>query len=507
MLPKHTTEDLRVLVTGATGYVGGRLVPRLLEAGYRVRVLVRDPSRLRGPGRPWADDNDVEVFQGDVFKPETLNAAMEGIWAAYYLIHSMSGHSDFESRDVTAARNFGNAARSHDVERIIYLGGLGDPDSQLSDHLRSRHETGDTLRESGIPVTEFRAAVIVGSGSISFEMVRYLTERVPVMVMPKWVTTRIQPIAIRSVLSYLIDTLQTRDSIGKIIEIGGADVLTYRAMMLEYARQRNLKRLMIPVPVLTPRVSSHWVQFVTPIPSSIARPLIDGLRNEVIVRDDSARRIFPHIEPMSYEGAVKLALERLEAREVETSWSDSLHSSQGDHQPVLLTSHEGMLLERRTRVVNATPRSVYTVFTGIGGKRGWFTYNWAWRIRGLMDSMVGGVGFRRGRRDPDELRAGEALDFWRVESIEEDRLLRLRAEMKLPGRGWLQFKVEPLDANRCRLTQIAFFAPKGLFGLGYWYALYPMHGLVFGSLIREISDRAEASENRPAPHRARAEAL
>lgn len=507
MLPKHTTEKYRVLVTGATGYVGGRLVPRLLEAGYRVRVLVRDPSRLRGPGRPWAEDAAVEVVTGDVFKPETLGPAMEGVWAAYYLIHSMSGHNDFESRDVIAARNFGNAARDNNVERIIYLGGLGDPASDLSQHLRSRHETGDTLRESGIPVTEFRAAIIVGSGSISFEMVRYLTERVPLMVVPRWVTTRIQPIAIRNVLSYLIDALQTRDSVGATIEIGGGDVLTYREMMLAYAKQRGLRRLMIPVPVLTPRLSSHWVQFVTPIPSSIARPLIDGLRNEVVVRDHSARRIFPHIEPMRYEQAVELALERLEAREVETSWSDSLHSSQGDHSPVLLTSHEGMLLERRTRVVNATPRNVYTVFTGIGGKRGWFTYSWLWRLRGLLDIFVGGVGFRRGRRHPDELRAGEALDFWRVEQIEADRLLRLRAEMKLPGRGWLQFKVEPLDANRCRLTQTAFFAPKGLLGWGYWYALYPAHGLVFGSLIREIADRAEALEQRPTPHRARAEVV
>lgn len=504
MLPKHTTENRRVLVTGATGYVGGRLVPRLLEAGYHVVVLVRDPSRLRGPGRPWVDDAEVEVVKGDVFKPATLDAAMRNVWAAYYLIHSMSGHSDFESRDVVAARNFGNAAKQHGVERIIYLGGLGDSDSNLSQHLRSRHETGDTLRASGIPVTEFRAAVIVGSGSISFEMVRYLTERVPVMIMPKWVNTRIQPISIRNVLSYMIDTLQTRDSIGKIIEIGGADVVTYRDMMAIYAKKRGLRRLMIPVPVLTPRLSSHWVQFVTPIPSSIARPLIEGVRNEVIVRDTTAREVFPHIEPISYEDAVALALARLEAREVETSWSDALVSSQGDHAPVVLTTHEGMLLERRVRVVNASPSSVYKVFTGIGGERGWFTYNYLWRMRGLLDSVVGGVGFRRGRRHPDELRPGEALDFWRVEAIEPNHLLRLRAEMKLPGRGWLQFKVDPLDANRCKLTQTAFFAPKGLFGLAYWYALYPAHGFVFGSLIREISERAEAAEQQAAPHTATA---
>jgi len=486
------SEKGHILVTGATGYVGGRLVPRLLDMGYTVRIMVRDPARL--VGRPWLDQ--VDVVRGDVLKPDTLPAALQGIDAAYYLIHSMSGNNDFEERDTTAARNFGDAAKAAGVSHIIYLGGLGDPEASLSTHLRSRQETGDTLRASGIPVTEFRAGVVVGSGSISFEMVRYLTERVPILVCPRWVFTRTQPIAIRNALAYLIAALDTPESIGKIIEIGSPDQISYKDMMLIYARLRGLTRYVLPVPVLTPRLSSYWVHFVTPIPSDIARPLIEGLRNESVVRNDLAHEIFPQIEPMGYERAVSLALQRLTAREVETSWSDSLSSSQGDTTPVLLSTHEGMLLERRQRQVNASPETVFKTVTGLGGKRGWLAYNWAWRVRGVMDSMIGGVGFRRGRRHPDDLRAGDALDFWRVEAIEDNKMLRLRAEMLLPGRGWLQFKVERLDNGQSRLTQTAFFAPKGLFGLLYWYLIYPVHGLIFSSLIRKISDLAEANQQR-----------
>jgi uncharacterized protein YbjT (DUF2867 family) len=479
-----------VLVTGATGYIGGRLVPRLLETGYEVRVLVRDPMRLTG--RHWLDQ--VEVVQGDVLKPETLDNAMSGIDAAYYLIHSMSGNQDFHERDLIAARNFGNAAKAQNVGRIIYLGGLGDANTELSKHLYSRQQTGETLREAGIPVTEFRAGIVVGSGSISFEMVRYLTERVPVMICPRWVYTLTQPIAIRDALSYLVAALDTPESVGQIIEIGGADQITYREMMLTYARLRGLRRFIIPVPVLTPRLSSYWVHLVTPIPSDIARPLIEGLRNKAIVSDQRALNLFSQITPMSYREAVSRALDSLAATEIETTWSDSLVSSQGDTTPVVLTAHEGMLIERRQRVVNASPEKVYRTFTGLGGKRGWLSFNWAWRFRGLLDSMVGGVGFRRGRRHPDELRVGDALDFWRVEAIEEARLLRLRAEMKLPGRAWLQFKVEPLPNNQSRLTQTAFFAPKGVFGFLYWYSIYPIHGWVFSSLIKKLSENAEANE-------------
>lgn len=304
-----------ILVTGATGYVGGRLVPHLLKEGYRVRLLVRDAKRLQG--RPWL--GRVEVAEGDVLDPDTLAPALEGVEAAYYLIHSMSGDVNFHQRDLTAARNFGEACKAQSVERIIYLGGLGDPLADLSQHLQSRHQTGEALRQTGVPITEFRAAVIVGSGSISFEMIRYLTERVPLMICPRWVYTRIQPIAIRDVLNYLVAALETPESAGKIIEIGGSEVITYGDMMLGYAEIRGLKRILLPVPVLTPQLSSYWVHWVTPVSASIARPLIEGLRNEVIVRDDQARQLFPHLELWDYRTAVEMALSDLDASQVETS--------------------------------------------------------------------------------------------------------------------------------------------------------------------------------------------
>jgi uncharacterized protein YbjT (DUF2867 family) len=305
-----------------TGYIGGRLVSLLLEAGYRVRVMVRDPIRLQG--RSWIAQ--VDVVQADVLQPETLDAALAGIDVAYYLIHSMRGGENFHERDLRAARNFGVAAERQGVKRIIYLGGLGDTATQLSPHLRSRQQTGDALRECAVPVTEFRAGVIVGSGSLSFEMIRYLTERVPIMICPRWVFTRIQPISIRDTLDYLVSALKTPQSAGKIIEIGGAEVMTYRDMMFGYARARGLRRFMIPVPVLTPRLSSYWVHWVTPIPSDIARPLIEGLRNEVIVRSDTARELFPNIHTATFAVAVSRALEKLKASEVETSWADALVS-------------------------------------------------------------------------------------------------------------------------------------------------------------------------------------
>lgn len=476
-----------ILATGATGYIGGRLVSRLLEEGYRVRVMVRDPQRLQG--RPWLER--VQVAVGDVLQPETLPSALEGVSTAYYLIHSMKGGEDFHQRDLHAARSFGIAAHQAGVQRLIYLGGLGDPDAELSEHLRSRQQTGDALREAGVPVTEFRAAVIVGSGSLSFEMIRYLTERVPAMICPRWVYTRTQPIAIHNVLDYLLTALETPESSAEIIEIGGAQVVTYGEMMTGYARARGLKRWMIPVPVLTPRLSSYWVHLVTPVPASIAQPLIEGLRNENIVRSDLARRLFPNIQPVDYQRAVELALEQLDAGNVETAWTDALVTSQGDLPPVVMTTLEGMILEKRQMVVSAPVDAVYRTFSGLGGKRGWLHMNWAWEIRGIMDRLVGGVGLRRGRRDPDEVRIGDALDFWRVEALEPNHLLRLRAEMKVPGRAWLQFQVRPQNEGNSLLSQTAFFAPKGLSGLLYWYLLYPIHSLVFSGMIRKIAEHAE----------------
>lgn len=476
-----------ILVTGATGYVGGRLVPRLLAAGQRVRCLVRDPARLEG--RAWL--GQVELATGDVLKPESLAAAMRGVQVVYYLVHSLGGGGDFSGRDLKAARNCANAAKDAGVERIVYLGGLGDPKTDLSQHLRSRQETGAALREAGVPVTEFRAAVIVGSGSLSFEMIRYLTERLPVMICPKWVFTRIQPIAIRNVLDYLVATLDCPASAGRILEIGGQDVITYAGMMKGYAQARGLKRHLLAVPVLSPRLSSYWVHLVTPIPANIAQPLIKGLGNEVIVRDATAQKIFPAIEPLDYTTAVRLALGKLGSRDVETAWSDALTSSQGDKTPVSLISSEGMIIERRQHLVSAPPKAVYRSFAGLGGERGWLYLDWTWQIRGHLDRLFGGVGMRRGRRDPEELRAGDPLDFWRVEKVEPGQLIRLRAEMKVPGRAWLEFKALAQGQDKTLLAQTAFFEPKGLFGLLYWYALYPVHSLIFSGMIRKIGERAE----------------
>ncbi|HSM12923.1 MAG TPA: SDR family oxidoreductase, partial [Thermoanaerobaculia bacterium] len=379
------------------------------------------------------------------------------------------------------------------VRRILYLGGLGDPRADLSKHLRSRQETGAALGEAGVPVTELRAGVVVGSGSLSFEMIRYLVERVPLMICPRWVWTRTQPIAVRNVLDYLVAALDNPASAGRVVEIGGADVLSYGEMMTIYAEERGLRRRLVPVPVLTPRLSSYWVHLVTPIPAAIARPLVDGLKNEVVVRDDSARELFPAIHPVGYREAVRRSLARLEAGEVETRWSDALVSSARDAAPVQLEEREGMILERRQRLVSAPPAAVFAEVCRLGGERGWLAWDWAWRLRGAVDRLVGGVGLRRGRRDPDQLRAGDALDFWRVEAVEAPALLRLRAEMRLPGRAWLQFETRP-DRGGTLLVQTAFFAPRGLAGLAYWYSLYPVHGLIFGGLLGRLAERCEARQ-------------
>ncbi|MBZ0293139.1 MAG: SDR family oxidoreductase [Anaerolineae bacterium] len=475
-----------ILVTGATGYIGGRLIPRLLSAGYHVRTMARDPNRLIG--RPWSDK--VEPVQADVTQLDTLHNALAGVDVAYYFIHSMAGSRDFHEKDVQAARDFGQAAKNAGVKRIIYLGGLGDNASGLSEHLQSRQETGRALAESGVPVTEFRAAVIVGSGSISFEMIRYLTERLPIMICPRWVYNRIQPISIRNVLDYLVAALETPASVGRIIEIGGADVQTYASMMMTYAAQRGLKRYLIPVPVLTPWLSSYWVHWMTPINARVARALIEGIRNEVVVQDDSARRIFPDITPMDYQTAVALALVKLNADEVETTWNDAMGRSPSEI--VFLTSEEGMITEYRKKEINARASDVFQIISSLGGANGWPSYNWAWQLRGLLDRLVGGSGLRRGRRHPHEIRVGDAVDFWRVEKVESNKMLRLRAEMKVPGRAWLQFEVQPLSDHRTQLIQKAFFAPKGLFGHLYWYGLYPIHSFLFSSMIRTIGNQAEA---------------
>lgn len=482
-----------ILVSGATGYVGGRLIPSLLEKGYRVRVFARDPQRLQG--RLWTEQ--IEIIRGDVMEPDTLDQAMQEVDYAYYLIHSMGSGTNFHERDLIAAQNFGQAAGKANIKRIIYLGGLGDPETDLSQHLRSRQETGKVLSQAGIPVTEFRAGVIVGSGSLSFEMIRYLTERLPIMICPRWVFTRIQPIGIQDILSYLVDCLQLPETAGQIIEVGGKDIVTYGEMMLGYARARQLKRYLIPVPVLTPRLSSYWIHWMTPIPASIARPLIEGLKNEVIVRDNIARTLFPHLNPAGYQETVAKALETLTTGKVETVWSDALASSQGDIPPVFLTEQQGMIIERREQIVNAPSEKVFRTFSGLGGERGWLMLNFMWRLRGILDRMLGGVGFRRGRRHPDQVRVGDAIDFWRVETVQPGRMMRLRAEMKVPGPAWLQFETLPIDEQKSRLIQTAYFAPKGLSGLLYWYGLYPVHALIFAGMVKKIGLVTEQSISQP----------
>ncbi len=479
-----------LLVTGATGYIGGRLVPRLLEAGYRVRVLVRNPSQLQG--RPWLPH--VEVVQGDVLVPETLPAALQGVHIAFYLIHSMSGSKDFPQRDLRAATSFGQVARQAGLKRIVYLGGLGNPAHQLSEHLLSRHQVGQVLAGSGIPVVEFRAAVVVGSGSASFEMMRYSVEGVPFLVCPTWVNTRIQPISVRDVLDYLIAALELpEEEVGahRIVEIGGADVLTYHEMMHGYARARGLRRPMVVVPFLTPPICSAFLSWVTPIPAYLARALIEGMRSEVVVHDISASRLFPGIHPRNYATSLERALMRVNTDQVETTWSDAQVSITGDVAPVTLATREGLIFERRQQLTAASAAAVYRVFTGLGGKRGWLYADWIWLARGVIDRLVGGPGFRRGRRHPDELRVGDALDFWRVEALEPDHLLRLRAEMKVPGLAWLQFEVLPQPSGKNLIVQTAYFEPKGVSGLIYWYFLYPIHSWMFSKLIRKVAERAE----------------
>ncbi len=476
-----------ILVTGATGYIGGRLVPRLVDEGRRIRVLVRNEARILS--RPW--HGQVEVVTGDVLDSQALSEALQGVDAAYYLIHSMSSGRRFHELDIQAAHAFGQAAREAGVGCIVYLGGLGNPEANLSHHLRSRQETGQALRESGVQVTEFRAAVIIGSGSISFEMIRYLVERLPVMVCPKWIYSRIQPIAIDDLLEYLVCALDTPACRGLTIEVGGRDTTTYRGLMQGYASARGLRRLLIPVPVLTPRLSSYWVHWMTPIPAAIAGPLVEGLRNDVVVTNGLARTLFPHIEPQDYSSAISGVLQDLDAGRIDTSWSDASGVSMTSQEPVRLESRQGLIIEHRFCSVAAPVQNVYQACTGIGADRGWYFANWAWRLRGMLDRLLGGAGLRRGRRHPDELRVGDALDFWRVEALESGHLVRLRSEMKVPGNAWLQFEVRQTQDGTTQLEQTAAFSPRGLAGLAYWYALYPFHAWIFRGLIKAIAMRAE----------------
>jgi len=474
---------VRILVTGATGYIGARLVPRLHERGHHVRCFARAAHRLRGR---FADD--VEIVEGDIDDVTALRTAFTGCDAAYYLVHSMGSTKEFAEADREAAREFGTAARDADLERIVYLGGLGREADSLSTHLRSRHEVGEILRKSGVPVVEFRAAQIIGSGSISFEMIRYLTERLPVMVAPRWVNTRCQPIGVRDVLAYLVDALSLPPR-SAVYEIGGSTVLTYREMMLRYAHARGLRRRIWVVPLFTPRLSSYWVHLITPVPARLAQPLIQGLHNEVVVRDDVATRDFPAIHPLSFDEALRLALDRSQSADRESTWFDAFaaHVPKGDFAGL----EEGMLIDRRERTVRADASRTAEIFSSLGGERGWLAADALWRMRGAIDRFFGGIGLRRGRRSMKSLRVGDAVDFWRVEAYDRGRMLRLRAEMLLPGRAWLQFETEPVTASSSRIVQTAFFEPRGVWGYLYWYGIMPIHGFVFGTMIDRVVSAAE----------------
>jgi len=474
---------MRVLVTGATGYIGGRLVPLLMQQGHHVRCMARDASRLVGRFE------GAEIIEGDVGDAQSLQAACAGVKVAYYLIHAMSDARDFRDADRRTALAFGAAARAAGIRRIIYLGGLGQDTAVLSTHLRSRHEVGELLRQSGIPVLEFRAAVIIGSGSISFEMMRYLTERLPVMVAPRWVQTLCQPIAIRDVLAYLVQAIELELGSSRIYEIGGADILSYKEMMLSYARLRNLKRTIVIVPFFTPRLSSYWVHLVTPISARMAQPLILGLHSEVVAKDRRAAIDFPQIIPVGFNTAVTRALDRYRTVGPQTTWFDAFDVRRLPRE--FSGVREGMLIDRRERITTAAPPAVARVFESLGGKRGWLYGNALWKLRGLVDSAFGGVGLRRGRRSASNLRLGDAVDFWRVDAYEPGKLLRLSAEMRLPGKAWLEFEVQKHDAGTSLFRQTAFFEPRGLVGYIYWYGVSVFHGLIFANMASRIVRTAE----------------
>jgi uncharacterized protein YbjT (DUF2867 family) len=503
----HTSQFVEdrgtVLVTGSTGYIGGRLVSNLLDRGRRVRCLVRSARKL--DRRPWSNHPQLKVIEGDASDKTVVRQAMSGCSAAYYLIHSMlAAGTGYRDRDQELASIFAVAAAEAQLDQIIYLGGLGETGEHLSEHLTSRREVEHVLRDGAVPVTILRAAMIIGAGSASFEILRYLVERLPIMVTPKWVSTQSQPIAVRNVLHYLAECLDTPEAIGRTLDVGGPDVMTYRELMQVMVDERGLpRRLVIPVPVLTPRLSSLWIHLVTPLSAQIARPLAEGLRNKVVCRDDEAARMMPQ-RLLTVRESIFEALGQLDAHDIETFWSDA-GPIPGDPDWAGGT----VFTDRRDTEVAAPPDKVHAAACRIGGGEGYYAASWLWRLRGIMDRLVGGPGLRRGRRDPETVGFGEALDFWRVTGIEPGRVLELRAEMKLPGVATLTFDIEPIGPDRSRLTQTARFKPKGLFGLLYWYTVLPLHNFVFNGMKRGIAKSAESRHResvqshvgaKPSPH-------
>ncbi len=486
-LPTNESEQLinprpRILLTGASGYVGGRLLSSLEQGGYRVRCLARRPETLK-PGA----GTHTETVRGDLLDRQSLETALQDMQVAYYLVHSMGSTDSFEIADREAAQNFGQAAKAAGVERIIYLGALGGETETLSPHLRSRHEVGRILRKSGVPVIEFRASIVIGSGSLSFELIRSLVERLPIMVTPMWVKVPAQPIAIDDLLEYMVAAAKLPIHESAIYEIGGADQVSYGQIMRIYAAQRNIRVRMFPVPVLTPYLSSLWLGLITPLYARIGRKLIESIAHSTVVRNKSALTVFP-VVPIGIEEAVRRALVGEELQFAATRWSDALSSS-GEVRSWGGTKFGSRLVDSRTLTVSVPPVSAFKPIQKIGGETGWYAWNVLWKLRGILDMLVGGVGMRRGRPFPTLLRIGDTLDFWRVEAFEPERRLRLAAEMKLPGRAWLEFEING-DEQSTTIRQTAIFDPVGLIGQAYWYALFPIHELVFSGMLKGIAHAA-----------------
>jgi len=470
-----------ILLTGVSGYVGGRLLAGLRQRLGRVRCLARRPENLQarcGPG--------VEIVRGDVLDPASLETALKGVEVAYYLVHSMGTAAGFEEQDRQGANHFAAAARKAGVRRIIYLGGLADTNEPLSPHLRSRHEVGEILRRSGVEVIELRASIIIGSGSLSFELIRSLVERLPVMITPRWVTIPAQPVAIEDVVAYLLAALDLPPG-SRVFEIGGSEVASYTEIMREYARQRHLRRWMIPVPFLTPYLSSLWLGLITPVFARIGRKLIESIRNSSVVRDRSALDVFP-IRPLSVSAAIARALRNEDLEFSQTRWSDAL-SSAGPLRSWGGVKLGARMVDSRMVEVSSSQAEAFTPIRRIGGQTGWYYARFLWWLRGYLDLLVGGVGLRRGRRHPDQIQVGETIDFWRVEAYEPDHRLLLSAEMKLPGRAWLEFEVTPVagDARHSIIRQTAIFDPLGVCGRLYWYGIYPLHVLIFRGMLRNLA--------------------
>ncbi|MGZ4643578.1 MAG: SDR family oxidoreductase [Blastococcus sp.] len=501
MPPDDAPTSRLCLVTGATGYIGGRLVPELLAAGHHVRVLTRSPDRLRD--HPWA--GAVEIVRADATDADQVAAACAGVDVVHYLIHALGSGPEFEETDRRTAQVMARAAREAGVGRLVYLGALEPQGEELSPHLRSRTEVASILLASGVPTVVLRAAIVLGSGSASFEMLRYLTERLPLMVTPRWVHSRIQPIAVRDVLRYLVGCATLPASVHRAFDVGGPDRMSYAEMMQRYAAVAGLpRRRILPVPLFSPSLSSHWVGLITPVPAGIARPLVESLRNTVVCREHDIAAYLPDPPEglLGFDDAVRLAVQRVKDSAVPTRWaSASVPHAPSDPLPTDPDWAGGSLyVDERTRPTGAPPAAVWRVVEGIGGDNGWYSFPLAWSVRGWLDRLVGGVGLRRGRRDPHRLYVGDALDFWRVEALEEGRLLRLRAEMRLPGLAWLEFHVEHGDSGgggggggRTVLRQRATFSPRGLAGHLYWWAIAAFHGIVFGGMVRGLTRAAEAA--------------